>query len=281
MSGQPLQPHVDYKLWADTYYSLRSSPQARNAINWHVNYLRGIEPHLDKGLWPPLGPLDPTGREYPAGVYHSFQAPHLGAMRKRYPGLSAPVIIKSAFALLNVYYTGHTHAVFATSEAGRTKWPFMPPLPNKKGDGPADGLFSDAQDVAGPCIQAVANLIQVRPLEIVADFVKRVQDDQDNVTRYAHAPWPEIEQGLGLESGTIRRVFTTMKFNWVPGFGAQAQITKTKEPFQSTRVLAAVARWRVGIICRCGLGGMHDDTVVMHLLGDALSVEQKVHMAKR
>lgn len=264
------------------YYSSRGSPQARRAINWHAKYLRGIENHLDKGLWPPLGPLDPTGRDYPAGVYHSFRAPHLGALRMRYPGLSAPVIVKSAFALLNVYYTGHTHAVFASSEAGRTKWPFMPPLPKKEGDGlSTDGLFSDAQDVAGPCIQAVANLVEIRPLETVADFLGRVQDDQENVTRYAHAPWPEIERVLGVEGGTMRRVFTTMKFNWVPGFGAQAQTARTKEPFQSTKVLAAVARWRVGIICRCGLGGLLGDTVVMHLLGDALSVEQKVHMANR
>lgn len=283
MSGQPLQPHVDYKLWADMYYSFRGSPQARRAINWHANYLSGIENHLDKALWPLVpqrGPLDPTGRDYPTGLEYSFRAPHLGALRKKYPGLSAPVILKSALALLNVWHTGHTHAVFASCEDGRTKWPFMPPFPKKGSDRRTDGLFSDAQDVAGPCIQAVTNLVEIRPSETVVDFLRRVQDDQDNLTRYAHAPWPEVERAVGVERGTMRRVLTTMKFNWVPGFGAQAQAAKTKEPFHSIRILAAVARWRIGALCRLGVGGLHNDTVVMHLMGDALSAEQKVKLAK-
>lgn len=284
LSAQPLLPHVDYKLWADTYYSFRGSPQARGAINWHAKYLSGIEDHIDKAMWPTIphrGPLDPTGRDYPSGVQYSFQAPHLGALRRRIPGLSAPVILKSALALLNVCYTGHTHAIFSSCDDGRTKWPFMPPIPWKEGDGLPGGLFSDAQDVAGPTIQAVTNLVEIRPLETVVDFLRRMQDDQDNLTRCAHAPWPEIEQALGVETGLMRRVFTTMKFNWVPGFGAQAQTAKTKEPFQNFRILAAVARWRVGLLWRLGLGGLRNDTVVMHLMGDALSAEQKMHVAKR
>lgn len=142
-------------------------------------------------------------------------------------------------------------------------------------------MFNDAQDVAGPTIQAVTNLVEIKPLETIVDFLHRMQDDQDNLTKHAHAPWPEIEQALGVESGMMRRVFTTMKFNWVPGFGAQAQTGRTKEPFSSFRILAAVARWRVGALCRLGVGGLHSDTVVMHLMGDALNAEQKVHLAKR
>lgn len=158
----------------------------------------------------------------------------------------------------------------------------MPPLTRRR-DGLTNGLFGDAQDVAGPTIQAVTNLVEIRPSETVVDFLRRVQDDQENLTKHAHAPWPEIERALSVENGTMRRVFTTIEFNWVPGFGAQAQTPapKTKEPFQNIRILAAVARWRVGVLCRLGLGGLHSDTVVMHLMGDALNAEQKVHMAKR
>lgn len=155
----------------------------------------------------------------------------------------------------------------------------MPPLPKNR-DGLTDGVFGDGQDVAGPTIQAVTNLVEIRPFETVVGFLRRMQDDQDNLTKHAHAPWPEVERALGVESGMMRRVFTTMKFNWVPGFGAQAQTAKTKEPFQNIRILAAVARWRVGALCRLGVGGLHNDTVVMHLMGDALSAKQKIHFAK-
>lgn len=265
------------------YYSFRRSPQARSAVNWHANYLSGIENHLDKALWPPVphrGPLDITGRDYPPGAQHSFKAPHLAALRKRCPGLSAPVILKSALALLNVWYTGHTHALYASCDDGRTKWPFVPPFP-KTGDGATDSVFSDAQDVAGPTIQAIANLVEIRPAETVVDFLRRMQDEQDNMTKHAHAPWQDIERALGVERGTIRRVYTTMKFNWVPGFGAQAQTSRAVEPFENFRILAAVARWRIGVLCRAGLGGLHNDTVVIHLIGDALNAKQKVHVAER
>jgi hypothetical protein len=284
LSAKPLPTHVDYKLWADTYYSFRGSPQARSAINWHTKYLSGIENHLDKALWPPIpqrGTLDPTGRNYPTGVQYSFQAPNLPALRRKYTRLTAPVILKGALALLNVWHTGHTHAMFSSCEDGRTTWPFMLPLPRNQQDGLTGGLFSNGQNVAGPSIQFVTNLVEIRPRESVVDFLHRVQEDQVYLTRYSHAPWPEIEQALGVESGTMRRVFTTMKFNWVPGFGAQAQTEKTREPFDNLRILAAVARWRIGALCRLGLGGLHNDTVVMHLMGDALSGEQKVHLAKR
>ncbi|KAG8156862.1 hypothetical protein KVR01_013275 [Diaporthe batatas] len=285
LSAQQVPPHVNYKVWADMYYSFRSSPQARSAVDWHAKYLSGIGNHLDRAPWPPIphrGPLDPTGRNYPAGIQYSFQAPNLGALRRQYPGLSAPVILKSALALLNVWHTGHTHAIFSSCEDGRTKWPFMPAFRRTQNDGPPDGgLFNDAQDVAGPTIQFVTNLVEVRPSETVVDFLHRMQDDQVNLTRHAHAPWPEVEQAAGMERGTIRRIFTTMKFNWVPGFGAQAQTEKSKEPFQNFKILAAVARWRIGALCRLGLGGSQNDTVVMHLMGDALSGEQKVHLAKR
>lgn len=266
------------------YYSFRASPQARSAINWHARNLSGLENHLDKALWPPepqRGVLDPMARDYPPGLQYSFQAPHLAALMRRYPGLSAPVILKSAFALLNVCYTGHTHALFSSYHDGRTKWPFMPPFPKREGDGLAGGLFSDGQDVAGPCIQAVTNLVEINPLETVVAFLRRMKEDQDDLARYAHAPWPEIDRALGVESGTMRRVYTTLIFNWVPGFGAQAQTARTREPFQNIRVLAAVALWRVSVLCRIGLGGLHNDTVVMHLVGDALSAEQKLHFAKR
>ncbi|KAI6348247.1 hypothetical protein MCOR25_010828 [Pyricularia grisea] len=279
LSGKRIQPHVDYKLWADSYYSFRGSPQTRSSINWHAKYLDGIGGHVERALWPPIparGEIDQTGRGYPDGVHYTFHAPEIVALRKAHPSISPPVILKSALALLNVWHTGHTHALFASCEDGRTRWPFMPPMPNHQ-----SGIFADAQDVAGPTIQFVTNLVKIDPTERVLDFLHRMQDDQNNLTKHAFAPWPELERAVGVPRDTIQRVFTTMKFNWVPGFGAQAQMDRAMEPFPSLRILAAVARWRIGLLCRLGLGGVNSDVVAMHLMGDALSGGQKARVAKR
>jgi hypothetical protein len=40
---QSLQPHISYKLWAESYYSLQTTPQARRSIAWHAEYLNGIQ----------------------------------------------------------------------------------------------------------------------------------------------------------------------------------------------------------------------------------------------
>ncbi|KAI6509161.1 putative NRPS-like protein biosynthetic cluster [Pyricularia oryzae] len=279
LSGKQLQPHVDYKLWADAYYSFRASPHARKSLNWHARYLNGLESHLDKALWPPIPPrgeiVDQTGKSYPDGVHYTFKAPDIAALRKSHPDIQPPVVLKSALALLIVWHTGHTHALFASCEDGRTKWPFMPPMPKDQA-----GMFADAQEVAGPTIQFVTNLVRISPAETVLGFLRRMQDDQDNLTRHAFAPWPELERAVGVDENTIQRIFTTIKFNWVPGFGAQAQMDRAMEPFPNLRILAAVARWRIGLLCRLGLGGTNSDVVAMHLIGDALKGEQKARIAK-
>ncbi|TLD23975.1 hypothetical protein PspLS_06419 [Pyricularia sp. CBS 133598] len=279
LSGKQLQPHVDYKLWADTYYSFRGSSHARNSLRWHAKYLSGVKSHLEKAAWPPLpvrGEIDQTGKTYPDGVHYTFKAPDIVALRKSHPEIQPPVILKSALALLSVWHTGHTHALFASCEDGRTKWPFMPPMPKDQA-----GIFADAQEVAGPTIQFVTNFVKVSPTETVLDFLRRMQNDQDNLTKHAFAPWPELERAVGVEKDTIQRIFTTMKFNWVPGFGAQAQMDRAMEPFPNLRILAAVARWRIGLLCRLGLGGTNSDVVAMHLIGDAMNGEQKARVAKR
>ncbi|TLS21528.1 uncharacterized protein PpBr36_10271 [Pyricularia pennisetigena] len=279
LSGKQVQPHVDYKLWADAYYSFRGSPQARSSLGWHAKYLDGIKSHVEKALWPPIparGDIDQTGKGYPDGVHYTFRAPDIVALRKSHPGISPPVVLKIALALLIAWHTGHSHALFASCEDGRTKWPFMPAMPKHQA-----GMFADAQDVAGPTIQFVTNLVEISPAETVLDFLRRMQDDQDNLTRHAFAPWPELERAVGLERNIIQRIFTTIKFNWVPGFGARAQMDRATEPFPSLRILAAVARWRIGLLCRLGLGGLHSDVVTMHLMGDAFGGEQKARVAKR
>ncbi|KAJ5165653.1 AMP-dependent synthetase/ligase [Penicillium coprophilum] len=289
---QPLLPHISYKLWAESYYSFRESPQARASVQWHANYLDGIHNHIEKAQWPPIpkrGPFDPTGRGYGRGASHSFAVPDLAALRKKHPQISAPVIVKSALALLHVQQTGHDHAVFSNVQAGRTAWPFMP---TTFASNDSLGLFDEATDVAGPLLQSVTNLIKISPDESVLDMLMRLQADQQALTQHAHAPWPAIENALDQANGSHyitgsasshrglnRRVFTSQVFNWIPGMGAQGG--GLKEPFANFRKLKSVTRWQVGLIVRAGLGGPDGDTVFINLLGDGLTDVQMEQTTKK
>lgn len=274
---QSLRPHASYNLWAESYYSLQTTPQARKSIAWHAEYLNGIQDHLKESRWPqtPLtrGPFDPIGKYYVPGVRHSFVVPDLAALRKQHPDISAPIIVKAALALLNIRRTGTKSAIFSNVQAGRTSWPFLPPSLSQD---PAFNSLDEATDVAGPLLQTVTNYIKFSSQETVLELLRRLQADQENLTTHAHAPWSAIEKSLdardpnaSTHSGLMRKVFTTQIFNWIPGMGAQ--VAGTREPFENFKILASVTRWQVGVIVRAGLGGVGDDTTVyLALLGDGL-----------
>jgi hypothetical protein len=159
-----LRSHASYKLWAESYYSLQTTPQARNSIAWHAEYLSDIQNHLKDSQWPPIpltrGPFDPTCKDYVPGVRHSFVVPDLAALRKQYPDISAPIIVKAAFALLNIRRTGTKSAVFSNVQAGRTAWLFLPPFFSQD---PSLNSLDKATGVAGPLLQAVTNYIEFSP----------------------------------------------------------------------------------------------------------------------
>lgn len=284
-----LRAHASYQAWAESYYSLRESPQAASSVRWHASYLRDLHDHVQKAQWPPIpqrGTFDPAGSSYGRGAHHRFCVPDLTTLRRQHPDISAPVIIKTALALLNAGRTGHDHAVFSGVQAGRTAWPFMPA---SLSSGVAGSVFDEATDVAGPLLQCVTNLIKISPDELVIDMLRRLQTDQQQLTRHAHAPWADIEDALNKTSGDLTgtakdhrrlmtRVFTSQIFNWIPGMGAR--VAALREPFAHFRKIASVTRWQVGLIVRAGIGGTRQDEVFLHLLGDALSDAQMEDAAR-
>lgn len=281
-----LRSHASYKLWAESYYSLQTTPQARKSIAWHAKYLEGVQDHLKDAQWPqtPLtrGPFDPTGKGYVPGVRHSFVVPELAALRKQHPDISAPIVVKAALALLNIRRTGTKSAIFSNVQAGRTAWPF---LPTSFTQDPAFNSMDEATDVAGPLLQSVTNFIKFSHDETVLQLLRRLQADQADLTQHAHAPWSEIEKVLdrrtldvSKHTGLMRKVFTTQIFNWIPGMGAQ--VAGTREPFEHLKSLASVTRWQVGVIVRAGLGGVDNDTVYLALLGDGLNAKQMKDMVE-
>jgi hypothetical protein len=244
LPAQTLHYHAPYKVWADTYYSLRTSLQAQIALEWHKMRLSQLREHR-KGLFPPQRAPEwfwgsrgwtPTKADHEAGftnpsrhhldqgsdeidneLRRRVQLPSLNALRSSLPGLTSAVIVKAALALLNVHYTSHTHAIFRSMEAARGSLPFLPAdlLPY---------LDINCADLAEPCWQMVVELIEVRRDESLGSFLARLQDEQTYLTKYANAPMLEIMKALGTnEDGTgvgdmIPDIPWRKSFNWARGW---------------------------------------------------------------
>jgi hypothetical protein len=242
LPAQTLHYHAPYKVWADTYYSLRTSLQAQIAIEWHTKRLSQLGEH-HKGLFSPQRAPEwfwgrsrgwtPTKADHEAGftnpsrhhlgqgsdeidneLRRRVQLPSFNALRSSLPELTSAIIVKVALGLLNVHYTSHTHAIFRSTEAARGSIPFLPAdlLPY---------LDINCADLAGPCWQMVVELIEVRRNESLGSFLARLRDERTYLTKYANTPVLEIMKSLGTnEDGTgvgnmIPDIFRRESFNWV------------------------------------------------------------------
>ncbi|KAH8660051.1 hypothetical protein BX600DRAFT_522798 [Xylariales sp. PMI_506] len=257
-----LTQHVDYKLWADSYYELRTSSEARAAVRWHVKRLRGLEKHTE-ALWPPYtmptekSTIDDSTED---AVSHSFEAMGLQDLRAEAAHITPVVVLKTALALANIHNTGRTHALFSNLEASRTVFPFLPKAVAALAD-------IDATDVSGPTIQAVINKVEFRPEETVLAMLERMQQDQSDLTRYAAAPLREIISALGSAAAgrLVPEIIGHQSFNWVPGLG-----TTGTNPHQHFEILSAVVRPYQGLSVNAGLGGPETRTMFLHLRGVGL-----------
>ncbi|KAI3395324.1 hypothetical protein diail_1436 [Diaporthe ilicicola] len=265
-----LHPHVDYKPWADSYYSLRSGVEARAATKWHLRRLSSLPQHAATGALFPSTLITPRDK-YNAALVEgedcitiTFDIPDVHALRREYPEITAQAVVKSAVALMNVYRTGHSHALFTNHEAARTYFPFIPRAMADL----SPNLF-EATDVSGPTYQNVINLIEVSRSsgETVLDFLGRVQREQTLLTKHAAAPLREIMRGLDNGAKLVPEVIGAQVYNWVPGLG-----TMGTNPHHHHEVLSAVVRPHLGLNLNCGLGGAQNQTVIVQVRGDGFDL---------
>lgn len=263
-----LHPHVDYKPWADAYFSLRTSAEARAATKWHVERLRSLAEHVRAGaLFPAKPATSLAGRRLAVGldpVRFSFDIPDIHRLRREHPHITATVVVKAAVALMNVQRTGCAAAVFGNLEAARRHFPFLPKATLEH----AGGQF-EATDVSGPAYQMVFNVVEVdrSAKETVLEFLGRMQEDQTLLTKYSAVPLREVMKGLDKATpgagDLLPRIIDTQHFNWVPGLG-----TTGTDPHHHVKMLAAVNRPTIGLIFAAGLGGTENQTVFLNLYGD-------------
>lgn len=263
LGGAQLEEHIDYKTWADSYFALRTSLDAKAATAWHVRRLRGLEKH-GKALLPYTGPHPNAKADYDLGAEHgfaySFEAQGIPALRREHGHITAPIVVKAAVALHNILQNKQTHALFSNLEASRMRFPFVP-----KALGSLEGYEFEASDVAGPTIETVINFVEIKPEEHVLAFFERMQEEQNNLTKYAAAPLGDVMATLGDKAGPmLLEVLRSRIYNWIPGMG-----TTGTNPFANFERLNFIVKPDIGLAYNAGLGGKSANTVFLLLTGMA------------
>ncbi|KAK6084498.1 acylsynthase [Seiridium cupressi] len=247
-----LDQHMSFKMWSDSYLSLRQSPAATNSVRFHVDRLSDLHTHR-AAFYPPARLPRRANTSTPDGLDYAFDAPELTQLREQYPGISAAIILKTAMALVNVHRTGHSHAAFCNFEAGRRQFPFVPRALQEI----APEAF-EVSDINGPVMQAVCNLIEVRRHETAIDMLHRMGQDQDDLTKHAHAPLrriiEELNKGGNGTGDAIVDVHRTQFTTWVPGLLGD---------YEKLQVAKLAIRCAAGLVVVAGLGG---DTATTYLL---------------
>lgn len=257
-----LPAHVDYKVWADSYYNLRTSSEARAATKWHVQRLASISTHVKTGH---LLPVRPQVTKVPDAAHFRFEVPGIHKLREEHPSISPAVLVKAAVALVDVQRTGYTHAVFHSLEAARAHFPFVPKSVLDHASGSSQ---FEAMDVSGPTFQMVVDVVEIDrgADETALGFLERMQADQRALTKHASAPLLEIIKGLDRASpgagDVVPRLIGTPHFNWVPGLGQADQ-----DASSHVKMVNAVNRSTTGCTYHAGLGGDKGQTIVVNVSG--------------
>lgn len=261
---EKLKPHVDYKAWAESYMALRHSPAATASVHYHAKRLSDLHLHK-KALYPPASVPRQAITEDPDGLEYGFDAPGLLDLKRVHPNIIAVVVLKAAMALVNVNRTGHTHALFTNFEAVRRRFPFIPvslELLNPEA--------YEAANVNGPVMEGVCNLVEVPRSETAISLLKRMQAEQLELTKHAHAPLRRIIEALnayGTGAGDmIVETHRTHFLTWIPGFLGE---------YERIRVAQIAIRCVAGLVIVAGLGGPTATTYMISMRWDVANYSRE------
>lgn len=200
-----LPPHISYKTWADSYYSLRTTHEAQIAVQWHVDRLQDLS-EMRRSIYPQL----PRPHHFQTsqqhiqevddnGLHFTYPAKGLTNLRRKHSALSAPTIIKAAWSLLNMHRNGTDTAIFSNLQADRRRFPFVPRA--------LEAVFPahtfEASNVAGNTLQDVVNIIPLQSDESILQFLHRIAADQTDLNMYAAAPLKTILENIGPVNSEI------------------------------------------------------------------------------
>ena len=277
---------IPYKVWADSYFNHRSSAQAAVTLNYHIDRLKSLPEHT-ASLFPkyPSPNLEQkhdvmvnsvqkvAATESPANlmkvVPSQITEVHLACPRLstfcREHNMPAAIVVKTSLAILNARQTGHPHAIFMNTQAGRS-WPFLE-------DWIADRLPNPV-DIAGPSYEYVINLVEIKQEEVVLDLLARMQTEQGLLTKHCHAPLEElgkhfnlVGQNLSEESKAHLRPSETLfgaamlrqVFNWLTATGT---IIQGQGPYKNIHRLQLEESSSVDLMWNCRLINIDGETML-------------------
>ncbi|KAJ6103316.1 Nonribosomal peptide synthetases (NRPS) [Penicillium sp. IBT 16267x] len=201
-----------YQDFSGVFYLNRHGPLAEEAVDFHVQRLRGIS-SSSKDLWPvQRAPRWMKGNDWDwkhengemgapeervlldgdrsmgtFGVNRTIPVPNMRKLREEF-SIAPPIIAKAACTLFNLHTMGCDEAVFASVESGRS-WPFT----DAESEPSANPLTID-----GPTMNETINRIRIAPGETVRQFLDRLQEDQLLIDMYSHAPVASIIERLAV-----------------------------------------------------------------------------------
>lgn len=258
IGGAPLDRHIDYKIWADSYYSLRTCFEAQVAVAWQVRRLDNLIAHKRSVFPPQFNPHDTVVRTHVQDVadngHHTdFRVPGISKLRSKYRKLTAPTIIKAAWTLLNIHRNGTNTALYCSLQADRRRFPFVPKVLEQLS--PAHTF--EAGRVAGPTLQAVVNILPLYPEEFALAFMHRIAADQEDLNRYAPAPLKSVLKDIGpVNTEIMIDIIRCQIFNWTPGLGA----LQTFNPNENYEPLSSFIRPTLRLVINVDVGGPDDET---------------------
>lgn len=267
---------VPFKLWAEHYFSGRTSLTAKLGVEYHVKRLTGISKsesalfprqkaaewfkghhfgwkpdptvHKDQGMIDArLKQQSHIGVEGKASVIYT---PDLSNLKKTH-GLDAAIVLKAALSLVNTGETGATEALFASYQAGRS-WPFVAPWMQER--------LPSAMDIAGPTLQVAIERINTSKPQSVIDFLKHLTSEQEELTKHVHAPLLAIRDALStVDAETMEQVRRRQIFNWLPRSSGLDEYTNLNR-------VQLWSRTDVGILWNCT--AIDGDEVKIHVSWD-------------
>lgn len=256
-SSKELAQHADFRAWSESYFALRQSPAATASVKYHVQRLANLSIH-SKGLYPPAVIPRRATTDNPDSMDFLVNTPGLIDFRKIYPEILAFVILKAAIAIVNVCQTGHTHALFNNFEAGRDRFPFIP----QSLEAIHPETF-ESSDINGPIMQGVCNLIEVSGKEKTVDFLRRLQDEQAQLTLHAHAPLRRVLDELTvMDKGagdTMVEVHRSQFLTWLPGLLGE---------YENLRIAQIAIRPVAGLVIAAALTGPSASTYAISMRQD-------------
>lgn len=273
-----LMQHVPYQLWAEHYYNLRHSHNAKQSIAWNAERLRDIGEHRE-ALFPVArvpgwfkgnteGWIDvetgKLGQHRPMldkcdgveGKYHTITLQDATELKSKF-GIEIPQVLKAALAVVNTRHTGSDIALFGQYQAGRS-WPFLPHWHASR--------MPEAMQIDGPTIQLVALSILLQRNDQVLDLLQKLQAEQAGINEHCHAPYFDLmaklnEQGTGC-GNMMEDILRRQIFNWLPAAPTE---------YESLETTSVVSRSSLGLLWDCSMSNQGE--VVVHLTWDGAQLE--------